>query len=127
MPLNVRLLERGANAEPGRELPVTQSEFLIGRNADCNLRLPSASVSRHHCSLRLTADEATVWDLGSSNGTYLNDTRVRAQAVLHSGDVLRVGEYEFVIDLGDAQGVPLRAGQVDPLAVTLRLPDPRKK
>src|SRR5262245_33162618 len=121
----VRLIERGANAEQTRELTITQPEYLIGRGPDCDLRLPATEVSRHHCIIRLMAGEASVIDLGSSNGTFLNGQRVRSQAVLQSGDQLRVGDFTFHVHLGDDQ-VPFDLGvsAVDPLAVTQRMKGP---
>ena len=119
----VRLIECGENGA-ACEVPVNQTEFLIGRGPDCDLRLRNNSVSRHHCILRVAADEATLIDLGSSNGTYLNNERVRSQAPLHTGDELRVGTCRFLLDLGDGDREKLRNLAVNPLAATVRLPEP---
>jgi pSer/pThr/pTyr-binding forkhead associated (FHA) protein len=122
--MKVRLIERGTTTEPTREMPITRSEFLIGRGGDCDFRLRLSSISRHHCLIRLDTDGATLVDLGSSNGTFLNDNRVRSQAPLHSGDVLRIGACSFTVDLGDEERPELRlpAG-VDSMAVTVKLRD----
>src|SRR5262245_59534568 len=122
MALRVRLIERGDSPEKTREIPVEKPEFVIGRASDCDLRLRVTEISRHHCILRLAGGEVTLFDLGSSNGSYLNDERVRSQAVLHSGDVLRLGPCTFVVDLGDHEAVELDMADVDPNAVTLRRP-----
>ena len=82
----IRLIERGATPAQSREIPINEHEFLIGRGADCNLKLRSDEISRHHCTIRVSSDGATLMDLGSSNGTYLNGQRVRSQADLTSGD-----------------------------------------
>ena len=97
----VRLIERGNTPEQTRELTITQPEYLIGRGPDCDLRLPATEVSRHHCIIRLMAGEASVIDLGSVNGTFLNGQRVRSQATMYNGDRLQVGEYAFLLQLGD--------------------------
>jgi pSer/pThr/pTyr-binding forkhead associated (FHA) protein len=120
MTLHVRLLERGTNPEQTREFPIDGPEFLIGRATDCNLRLRGSAISRHHCIIRLGADEVTLVDLGSSNGSYVNGQRVVSQAALHSGDVLRLGERDFLVDLGDS-AISLGGAEGDPLAATLRL------
>jgi pSer/pThr/pTyr-binding forkhead associated (FHA) protein len=122
MALRVRLIERGASPERTREIPVEKAEFVIGRAADCDLRLRVNEISRHHCILRLAGDEAALFDLGSSNGSYINNERVRSQAVLHSGDVIRLGPCTFVVDLGGPEGVPLDIADVDPNAITARRP-----
>jgi pSer/pThr/pTyr-binding forkhead associated (FHA) protein len=122
MAIHVRLIERGSTPGQTREVPVNQPEFLIGRGADCDLRLRESEISRHHCTIRVGADEATLVDLGSSNGTYLNGQRVRSQAALHSGDELRLGSATFLVDLGDQEGPNLEVPGADPLARTIKLP-----
>jgi pSer/pThr/pTyr-binding forkhead associated (FHA) protein len=120
--MKARLIERGGSAEQWREIPLTQAEFLIGRGSDCELRLHGASISRHHCLIRLGAAEVTLTDLGSSNGTYLNGLRITSQAELHHGDEIKVGEFSFWIEVGDER-LPHRPPSTnDSLAVTLKLP-----
>ncbi len=120
-----KLIERGSRPEETREIPLSQEEFLIGRGTDCDLRLGVSSISRHHCLIRLAGDEATVTDLGSSNGTFVNGQRVRSQATLHTGDELGIGTCKLLIELeGEGQvdlGAPVGA---DPLAATAKLPSP---
>jgi pSer/pThr/pTyr-binding forkhead associated (FHA) protein len=122
MALRVRLIERGASPEQTREIPVEKPEFVIGRASDCDLRLRVNEISRHHCILRVAGGEVTLFDLGSSNGSYLNNERVRSQATLHNGDVIRLGPCSFVVDLGDPEGLPLDVADVDPNAITMRRP-----
>lgn len=122
MSRQVRLFERGTEEDPPREILVEKEEFLIGRAPDCDLRLPPAAVSRHHCMLRVSSDEVTVIDLGSSNGTYLNGQRVRSQATLRSGDELQLDNVSYLVDLGDGAGGDLRQAGADPLATTQRRP-----
>jgi pSer/pThr/pTyr-binding forkhead associated (FHA) protein len=124
MPTRIRLIERGSTAGETREIPIAAEEFLIGRGADCDLRLRETAVSRHHCTIRVGAGEATIVDLGSSNGTFLNGQRIRSSAPLHSGDQLSVGSATFVVDLGDADEPRPDVPDVDPLARTMKLPRP---
>jgi pSer/pThr/pTyr-binding forkhead associated (FHA) protein len=121
--MKARLIERGANSEQTREIPLTQGDFLIGRGTDCDLRLRVSSISRHHCLIRVGNDEAVLVDLGSSNGTYLNGQRVRSQAVLHTRDELQVGTCHFLVELGDDERIDLdTAVGADPFTSTLKLP-----
>lgn len=122
MPL--RLFEPGKPGEPVRENAVTGDEFLLGRGADCDLRLHDSAASRHHCLIRIRGGEVTLADLGSSNGTYLNGTRVLSQTALHTGDEIRIGDFRYIVDLGDdvAWTEQFLRGDVDPVAVTSRLP-----
>jgi pSer/pThr/pTyr-binding forkhead associated (FHA) protein len=122
MTLKLRLIEPGDGGKPAREIVLNQTDFLIGRGTDCDLRLNESTISRHHCILHLTAAEASLIDLGSSNGTFLNGQRVRSQAVLHSGDKLDMGSYRFVVVLGDQDWVePGKGPAVNPAAATQKM------
>ena len=73
-------------------------DIVIGRGADCNLRLSAPQVSRRHCFLRIGTDGAFVSDLESSNGTFLNGTRLSSgqRFELEDGAILAVGPVKFV-------------------------------
>jgi predicted component of type VI protein secretion system len=73
--------------------PRIESEFLIGRAPDCDMRMTEPSVSRHHCGIVVdtTAQSLRVRDMGSRNGTFLNDQRVLGMRDLQDGDKLTVG------------------------------------
>src|SRR5207249_451457 len=63
----------------GQEAEVTGDRFVIGRADDCGLVLDDTEVSRHHAALRALPDgRATIEDLGSINGTFVNGVRVGA-------------------------------------------------
>ena len=69
----------------------------IGRTARADFILDAALVSRLHCRLTADAsDQLVVEDLGSTNGTSVNGTRVD-RAVLRTGDTLTVGRVEFTV------------------------------
>jgi pSer/pThr/pTyr-binding forkhead associated (FHA) protein len=64
----------------------------IGRGSACAIRLEDTYVSQMHARL---ADRDGSWyveDLGSTNGTYLNERRVQSPVEVHAGDVVRVGK-----------------------------------
>src|SRR5262245_29005061 len=103
--MKIRLIERGNSAEHMREIPISKSEFIIGRGADCDLCLWIPSISRHHCLVRLEKDGVTLSDVGSANGTYVNGQRVRSQTTLESGDLITLGNCKFVVELGDQEGL----------------------
>src|SRR5262249_45495729 len=91
--------------EQKREIPITKDEFLIGRGTDCDLRLPDGAISRHHCLIRVRGKEATISDLGSSNGTYVNGQRVRSQAALRHGDEIALDAYRFKVAREERGGI----------------------
>jgi hypothetical protein len=73
-------------------------ELMVGRQPDCDLVINDASVSKRHATLRWDAEKrrATVEDLQSRNGTYVNaDTRVEGERTLNDGDIVSFGEVQF--------------------------------
>ena len=94
MDLKLRVLE-GKNA--GREIPVPNNKFLIGRAEDCHLRPGSDLISRHHCVILVDEGYIGVRDFGSKNGTYVNDERVSGERELKAGDRLAIGPLKFEI------------------------------
>ena len=79
-----------------RDFPIERGKLVIGRKNTSDLRIPLSSVSRQHCEIRIDGDQVKMRDLGSSNGTFHNDTRVQ-EAVLSAGDKLAVGPVVFTV------------------------------
>ncbi|QDT69994.1 FHA domain-containing protein FhaB [Planctomycetes bacterium MalM25] len=84
-----------AGAKKGAAVPIKKSSFIIGRSKECALRAGSEAISRKHCELKQVDSGVTVQDLGSRNGTYLNDERIEGVQPLSNGDTLRIGPLEF--------------------------------
>ncbi|AFZ22650.1 family 3 adenylate cyclase [Cylindrospermum stagnale PCC 7417] len=77
---------------------VSQDVFTIGRLPECDLYLPFGGVSRNHARLVTTADG--VWlieDLGSKNGTLVNDRLVTVPQELHQNDIISLGNVSLVV------------------------------
>lgn len=70
-------------------LPVGEST--IGRNPDCSICLDFHGVSRRHFTVSVNEQEAVVTDLGSANGTYLNNQKLTEPVVLKRADVIKIG------------------------------------
>lgn len=79
--------------ERGRLLNFGAGEYVIGRGAECHVRPESPLVSRQHCLLRVDGDQR-VWlrDLGSANGTLVNDALLRSERCLQHGDQVQLGQ-----------------------------------
>lgn len=88
-----------AGAKEGLEIPLKKEKFLIGRAKECALRAGSEAISRQHCAITRTETGYTVKDLGSRNGTHVNDQRITAEVPLVAGNELRVGPLKFRIDV----------------------------
>jgi ABC-type multidrug transport system ATPase subunit/ABC-type multidrug transport system permease subunit len=60
-----------------------KAAWVIGRAQDCDLVVPEAQVSSHHCRLTHLADGFTLEDLGSTNGTFVNGARIVPHEPVH--------------------------------------------
>src|ERR1043165_3117289 len=87
--------------EGGLPLEVTKDMTLIGRQDDCDVRLDHKSVSKIHCVIVKTDGLLLLRDLGSTNGTRVNGTRVRRAALLPN-DKLSVANFHFRVLFGAA-------------------------
>ena len=74
-----------------REWSLSEGANVIGRDPDCAVMIDVPNVSRRHACIVVTGTEATIEDLGSKNGTYLNGRRVRETTRLADGCQMRIG------------------------------------
>src|SRR4029453_2776525 len=73
-PLPLFFPDRPARVHTLRE----EGEHLVGRDADCAIRVDDERASRHHASLKWQDDGWRLYDLQSKNGTQLDGSRVKA-------------------------------------------------
>ena len=83
----------------GTRVPAPNGVARVGSAEGNHLRLDDRAVSRAHCELEVRADTVTVRDLGSTNGTFIGETRIR-DADVAPGAVVRVGGSAFRIEAG---------------------------
>lgn len=81
-----------------KDIRMGSEQIIIGRKEDCDLRIPLAAVSRRHCEINKEGDSVTLNDLGSSNGTFLNNKRVQ-EANLKPGDHIVIGPVVFTVQI----------------------------
>lgn len=99
--MDVRLVMFRESGER-RDFPLTNPETTIGRKDDCDIRIPLAEVSRHHARIMVADGRAVLKDLGSANGTYINNERVKERE-LAAGNHLVVGPVVFTVQI---DGIP---------------------
>ena len=80
-----------------REILLADGENLLGRDPASVVCVDLASVSRHHARILVEDNGATLEDLGSKNGTFLRNRRVKAPVALHDGDEIRIGTVAMVL------------------------------
>jgi two-component system cell cycle response regulator len=81
--------------ELGKKYRLGNDSIIIGRSSKSDIRIDEESVSRNHCRIKRTGNKSvTIRDLGSTNGTYVND-RQTDEVVLRDGDLIKVGRSIF--------------------------------
>src|SRR5512144_931180 len=91
----------------GRELPLTMTETLIGRGEGCHIVVNEPLVSRRHARLVLEDGRVFIEDLGSANGTFVNQARLHGRALLFPGDHVFIGTCEIeLVQRGEAEERP---------------------
>jgi len=82
----------------GTRYPLSEFPLVIGRDGECGICIPDNSVSRRHARINPRSDGYHAEDLGSTNGTYVNDVAA-IMTRLKDGDYLRVGSciYRFLM------------------------------
>ena len=80
--------------------------YLVGRSREADVIVKDKLASRNHCKIAVTgAEEWSVADLGSSNGTYVNRQRITTRTLRH-GDILQVGKAAVEFRLLSATTAP---------------------
>lgn len=80
-----------------REIPVEGPETVIGRGEGCDIIINEALVSRRHARVIIENGRPCIEDLGSANGTFVNQQRLHGRAVLFPGDHVFIGTCEIEI------------------------------
>jgi len=75
-----------------KEFELTRSEIIIGRDPAVDLPISSPAVSRRHARLTRDGGHYALEDLGSSNGTFVNEEKLTGRRPLKSGDQIRLGQ-----------------------------------
>ena len=88
-----------SGANEGREIVVPGTQFIIGRDEGCHLRPASPAISKKHCAIFVREGKVYVRDLGSTNGTHLNDQQVDGDCAVNPDDRLKVGPLDFVVKI----------------------------
>ena len=88
----------------GPPIEINKDLVVVGRKEECDVRLEHKSVSKMHCVIVKTDGLLLVRDLGSTNGTRVNGTRVRRAALLPN-DQLHIANYKFRVHMGAEEPV----------------------
>jgi pSer/pThr/pTyr-binding forkhead associated (FHA) protein len=83
----------------GKEIPIKFSQFVIGRDPQCQLRPASSMISRRHCAIHIRQGKIFLKDFGSTNGTLVNDKRVEGEIELKDKDQIKIDPLYFVLQV----------------------------
>lgn len=85
-------------AHQGKTIPIVGPQFVIGRDPGCHLRPASQAVSKQHCAVLVRDGKVYVSDLGSTNGTVVNDDTLKGEErQVVNNDSVKVGPLDFTI------------------------------
>ena len=85
----------------GIDIPITKDEFLIGKNAEKvdGVITGNSAISRVHCRIMRRDGKLFVQDMGSVNGTYVNERRIMPEecAGMEEGSRIKLADMEFIL------------------------------
>jgi pSer/pThr/pTyr-binding forkhead associated (FHA) protein len=121
MAVTVVVLSGGEQATADLSLTVDSPRLVIGRGEGCDIRLPDASVSHRHASIRQRGGEHVLLDENSTNGTFMDRVRLPPQTprALRSGERVRVGRVWLEIRFEPAMVKGSTAAAAKELALSL--------
>jgi pSer/pThr/pTyr-binding forkhead associated (FHA) protein len=91
-------VERAGGHEPGMIYDL-DGPVVLGRGGEAEIRLQDPFASSSHARIFEQGGILAVEDLGSTNGTYLNEELLESPRPLHPGDRLRIGDSEFSFEV----------------------------
>lgn len=101
----------------GQEFPLYEEGTVLGRGKTCDVVIPGTHLSRNHAQLSIQGDRLQVKDLNSSNGTFVNEERIK-ESFAKPGDIIRLDVYTFSVVGPGAKEDTKSQGRVAPVSVS---------
>ncbi|HEX8714798.1 MAG TPA: FHA domain-containing protein [Solirubrobacteraceae bacterium] len=92
------VVERAPGHEPGMIYDI-DGDLVLGRGEQAEIRLEDPFASSRHARIFERGSTVVIEDLGSTNGTYLNEEVLQGPRPLHPGDRVRIGDSEFTFEV----------------------------
>jgi len=121
--MKISLVVLTAGKMMGKEIPITAAEFRIGKDPSCQLK-PASGVSDKHCAFLVKQGKLFLVDLGSSEGTFVNDNKISAEVELKLKDKVKVGPLLFEVKFEAPTANPAVAAPAAKPAVAAPAPKP---
>src|SRR5215204_6042262 len=84
----------------GLKFDPSTPETIIGRSSKADIQIDQESVSRNHAKLIADGEKVLIKDLGSTNGTFVNDQVIEGEHPLRNGDPVKIGRSIFKYSAG---------------------------
>jgi DNA-binding winged helix-turn-helix (wHTH) protein len=104
-----------------RSIPLSDGEHIAGRGAECSVVIDASTVSRRHALISVTLGVATIEDLSSTNGTFVNERRISERTPVANGSRISLGSEVLMVLANDPSAPTIK---VD--SVLQRAPDARR-
>jgi pSer/pThr/pTyr-binding forkhead associated (FHA) protein len=108
--------------DTGEVYPLGFEPVSIGRHGDNEIILPDPQVSRHHAEIVMQGGRWVISDLGSANGTFVNGQQTVGPQVITHGDLIRVGQTQFQVEIAGAMAAQDTLVETLPPAATAPVP-----
>lgn len=89
--------------DPGRVVPIAKPRVVMGR-AECDVVLSDPQLSRQHALIAINGTSARLEDLGSTNGTFVDEKRIQTAELVDRSE-FRIGSHELVFVMRDEEDV----------------------
>ena len=124
--MKISLVVLTAGKMMGKEIPITAAEFRIGKDPSCQLK-PATGVSDKHCAFLVKQGKLFLVDLGSAEGTFVNDNKISAEVELKPKDKVKVGPLLFEVKIEAPAAKPAVAVPAAKPAVVAPAAKPEEK
>lgn len=122
--MKISLVVLTAGKMMGKEIPITAAEFRIGKDPSCQLK-PASGVSDKHCAFLVKQGKLFLVDLGSAEGTFVNDNKISAEVELKPKDKVKVGPLLFEVKI-EAPAPAAKPAVAAPAAKPVEKVEPKK-
>ncbi len=85
--------------------PLEKSEVIVGRSPICDIIINQRTISSKHFHIIRNNESYYIEDMGSTNGTYLNNKRIKSSVKLVEGDIIAIGKYKLAFSSGSDQAI----------------------
>jgi predicted component of type VI protein secretion system len=109
--------------DEGPDILLDRAMVVVGRHPQCDARLDSLRISRHHCCMMQDQNDVVIRDLGSTNGIRINGQRVEVGRI-RPGDELSIAHIRYRLDNGQAQEKTVADPRLDQLVSPVLISPP---